>query len=134
MTMLDISQLIHRLSEHGLSANAIADATGIDSQTINSTLHNTKANLPSEEELRERTLRLTNEAISQAFQVIRYGPATQRIPLIRSLIGASSRSIGKDSASDLEDLRFAFERMIEKNRISMSSIGVPFAELNPPTE
>lgn len=123
--MIDDNELIHRLYRQGRSPESISDLTDIPVHTIKTILISTKSRLPDEEELRERSLRLTNEAIDMAFQTLRVGPAPARQALIRSLVANAGKSLGKDSASDLEDLRLALERVLSQNRLG----AIPIPEL-----
>lgn len=129
--MVDDTELILKLHRRGNSIDSIADITELPVHLIKSVLSTERSNLPDEEELRERSLRLTNEAFDIAFQTLRIGPAPARQALVRTLVSNAGKSLGKDSASDLEDLRLALERVLTQNRLGTSPV-IELSESNEP--
>lgn len=129
--MIEEGELIKGLYEQGLSPEGISRATGLTITVVRDTLSQTYL-LPTEEDIRERAIRLTNEAFNEAFKIIRMGPSSQRIPMIRTLISNASKTLGKDSAEDLQQLRLALERLLGQNRIE-SIQDADIAELNSPS-
>lgn len=130
---MDEMSVVHKLYQRGISLNEITDITDIPIDTLRMIL-STDEPLPQEEEVRERSLRLANEAFDQAFKTLRFGPAPARQALMRTLISASAKSLGRDDASNLEDLRLALERLLGQSKLrEMATEGIPLAELDPPT-
>lgn len=113
---IDVNELIHRLDSMGLTAPEIGDVLEIETSVVKTVLSEGKGKVREEEELRERLLRLANDGIDEAFRMLRTGTATQKMQVLRMILGNASKSLGKEDSSEFSEMRLAIERLMAQNK------------------
>lgn len=119
-----VAQNLKRL---GLSPDTIAHVTGAPRATIREIVR-TRPTVPEEEELATQVRGLFTLAISQAHRILEWGPAEQRIAIIRSLLSGSAIRFAHSSGGDTQETRRELELLWEETR----KVEVP-AEVVQPT-
>lgn len=81
--------------------------------------------------LNERIRALVNKALDEVEDILDFGLAEQKQHVIRTLLSASTRQLGKDFTTVETDARLALERLFENQRADIQVVDA--AELIPAT-
>lgn len=117
MAEVDVNELVHRLDKFGHTPSQIADILDLETSVVKTVLSNGTGKIREEEELRERLLRLANDGIDEAFYMLRSGSSTQKMAVLRMILGNASKSLGKEDSSEFSEMRLALERLMAQNRV-----------------
>lgn len=81
--------------------------------------------------LQERVRALVEQGLDTAEWILKYGMMDQKLVLIRTLLSASTRQLGKDFVSKENEARFALERVFEDMRKVEEADAAPVAAVAP---
>lgn len=81
--------------------------------------------------LQERVRGLVERALDEAEMILNFGLMDQKMVLIRTLLTASTRQLGKDFVSKENEARFALERVFDSMREVEEPDAAPTAAITP---
>jgi len=81
--------------------------------------------------LAERVRELVNDALDWAEFMMKYGLAEQKMMVMRTLLNASTRSLGKDFTTHDKEAKLAVDRLFEAMREVEPVDAAPIAALTP---
>jgi len=84
--------------------------------------------------LAERVRELVNTALDWAEFMMNYGLADQKMAMIRTLLNASTKSLGKDFTTHDKEAKLAVDRLFEAMREVEVVDASPLAALTPRTD
>lgn len=84
--------------------------------------------------LAERVRALVNTALDWAEFMMNYGLADQKMAMIRTLLNASTKSLGKDFTTHDKEAKLAVERLFESMKEVEPSDAAPVSALAPRTD
>lgn|SRR5262245_20489962 len=84
-----------------------------------------------DQQLQERVKELVYTALEWAEFYMNYGLADQKLAMIRTLLSASTKSLGKDFATHDREAKLAVERLFEGMREVETVDAAPIAALAP---
>ena len=81
--------------------------------------------------LAERVKELVNDALDWAEYLMEYGLADQKMTIIRLLLSASTKSLGKDFTTHDKEAKVALDRLFDGMRIVETVDAPPLTALTP---
>jgi hypothetical protein len=84
--------------------------------------------------LAERVRELVNTALDWAEFMMNYGLADQKMAMIRTLLNASTKSLGKDFTTHDKEAKLAVDRLFESMREVEAVDAPPLVALTPRTD
>lgn len=119
-------EVIETMLGHGLDPLTVSKMTGLNFNTIRAVYQSKSQPKPfADEELAESVRNLIKKAVAQATVIVEVGPDSQRLPLIKALIGSASRMVGSQQPVD-ESAKMALEKVfVEMRTVNGSTVDIP---------